>query len=591
MRRVTNGVGHPSIMAQVLLPALLLLTAVTLITLDHLATSSRDNAIETATRNATRTIRGFRTLRGYYTRNVVKPVKASGALSVHYEHGQDGAIPLPATMIHELSEELSQQQDGIELKLFSRYPFPNRASRKLDEYQRQALDYLERSPEETFVRVQEMNGRTVVRVAQADTLQAQACVGCHNSHPETPRTGWALGDVRGVLEVAAPIESDLRRNDALVKQTERYALLGYGILAIFVALVLYVIRRRLRVVRDFAALTATGDLSRAIESAKWRDEVGVVRSSFSTMVSNLRNLVQSITRASTSVRSKSSEIQDGLAELSRVTENGAAAVHQTSAATEQMTATVDQNAENARVTHELTLRTAEKARSGRGTLSDAVDAMNDLADTSSRVSDIVSMVDEIAFQTNMLALNAAVEAARAGEHGRGFAVVATEVRRLSARTSAAADEIQQLVRASEHKTRSAQQQVEVSGKVFDEIAADVESISQSASEIAAATREQATGIEEVNKAVVMMDQLVSSSTAMIGEVSGAANAMGADADDLARSVAMFKLPNRGTPANSNAAGPMDKPATVDATTLESPNVGDDEVDDPFASLPPKAAGE
>jgi methyl-accepting chemotaxis protein len=131
---------------------------------------------------------------------------------------KDG-IPLPATLIHDMSELLSKKSgDNVKLKLYSEYPFPNRKDRKLDEFGKQALAAFAGDPSSVFVRQEKFEGMDVVRVAVADKMVAQACVNCHNSRPDTPKNDWKLNDVRGVLEVISPIGTQLANNSSMLNK-------------------------------------------------------------------------------------------------------------------------------------------------------------------------------------------------------------------------------------------------------------------------------------------------------------------------------------------------------------------------------------
>jgi methyl-accepting chemotaxis protein len=544
---------------RVLVPTIAALSIAALGSIAYLRQKTRANTIASSVAAAERTIGQFKTLRAYYTKYVVEVAKRGSSLQVGVEHRtQSGTIPLPATMIHDLSAELSAQENGIQLALYSAYPFPNRASRKLDPFQTEALDFVTRNPGQTFIRTVEMSGGTFVRVAQADVMSAQACVGCHNQHPESPKTNWRLNDVRGVLEVVTPINSEIVRNELMMANVQ-WGLVGtYGALGGLLSLLLYRLGRRISSLQRAAEAAARGDLTVKLSDSSARDEVGAVTDSFSSMLANLRSLVGGIKTLSANVEGSAAEMVGGLNQLARGTEDGSVAVHQTSAATEEMTATVNRNAENATRTHELTQQAVRKASAGADTVAQAVRSMGELSASSRRVSEIVGLVDEIAFQTNMLALNAAVEAARAGDQGRGFAVVAAEVRRLSARTKGAAAEIQKLVQDSNGRTLDAQKLVEKSGRVFEEINQAVSAMTHNASEIAAACREQSTGIQEVNKAVVAMNHLVQTSTDMIGQSTTVAEELRREAQSLASVISRFNV-GQGEAPDTRLRTPGDAP--------------------------------
>jgi methyl-accepting chemotaxis protein len=166
---------------------------------------------------ATKTVSQFKSLRAYYTRNVIKKAVKNGSLKPHYDHSDSpNRIPLPATLIHDLSGILAEQ--GTAVKLYSPFPFPNRAARKLDDFGQRAWDQLSKDKTAVISESQEINGRQVLRVAVGDTLVAQGCVNCHNSHPETPKKGWKLGDLRGILEINTDLGDSLAAGTALTYQ-------------------------------------------------------------------------------------------------------------------------------------------------------------------------------------------------------------------------------------------------------------------------------------------------------------------------------------------------------------------------------------
>ena len=179
------------------------------------------NMIEQSVRSATTTVTQFKQIRAYYTDRVVVPVKKFGSMKINFDHKVNkDTIPLPATMIHDLSAIISESESGVKLKLYSDYPFPNRASRTLDPFAKDALKYFSNPKNtDTFFRDEKLNGKEVVRVAIPDYMVADACVNCHNSRADTPKNDWKLGDVRGVLEVIVPIADQIEASNSVVKTT------------------------------------------------------------------------------------------------------------------------------------------------------------------------------------------------------------------------------------------------------------------------------------------------------------------------------------------------------------------------------------
>jgi CheY-like chemotaxis protein/signal transduction histidine kinase/HAMP domain-containing protein len=165
------------------------------------------NAERDAIEAGQETVRQFKALRKYYTDNVVEKVRTRTDLKVNFDHADKAdTVPLPATMILDMSAML--KESGTTLKLYSPYPFPNRRDRVIDQFGQDAWTFLKNNPDRVFTRVEQVEGRTSVRVAIADRMSAQACVSCHNALPSSPRTDWKLGDVRGVLEVNSSRQLD-----------------------------------------------------------------------------------------------------------------------------------------------------------------------------------------------------------------------------------------------------------------------------------------------------------------------------------------------------------------------------------------------
>jgi methyl-accepting chemotaxis protein len=189
-----------------------------------------DNATNQAVLAGASIATQFKTLREYYTENVVDKILSDGTFRASSNHkGNAKTIPLPATMILDLSAMLAKQNTAI--NLYSKFPFPNRANRPLDAFQQEAWDFLVRNLEETYSRQEMLDGRQVVRVAVADTMVVQACVNCHNTIAGSPKKDWKLGDVRGVLEVTSVIDAELANGAALSRSIIIGAvLIGLGLL-------------------------------------------------------------------------------------------------------------------------------------------------------------------------------------------------------------------------------------------------------------------------------------------------------------------------------------------------------------------------
>ncbi len=211
----------------------------------YISNASSQNTQKGATLNALSIIDQFKTLRAYYVKSVIKKVKGNDTgLKISYDHAtMDDAIPLPATVIHDMSALLSKKgEDKIKLKLYSEYPFPNRKDRTLDSFGKDAMAFFKSNPDQEFVRHENLNGQDVVRVAMADKMVAEACVNCHNTRADTPKNDWKLNDVRGVLEVISPVDTQLAANSSMVNRVTGITVFCLALVALMVGGIMMLMR-------------------------------------------------------------------------------------------------------------------------------------------------------------------------------------------------------------------------------------------------------------------------------------------------------------------------------------------------------------
>ncbi|MFH7109747.1 methyl-accepting chemotaxis protein [Achromobacter xylosoxidans] len=289
-----------------------------------------------------------------------------------------------------------------------------------------------------------------------------------------------------------------------------------------------------------AETVARGDLGQPIHAVT-RDETGRLLRALHDMQDKLAGAVRTIRAGSETISSAAGQIAAGNTDLSSRTEEQAASLEETAASMEELASTVKQNADNARQANQLAASASEVAQRGGAVVSAVVSTMGDISASSRKISEIVSVIDGIAFQTNILALNAAVEAARAGEQGKGFAVVAGEVRSLAQRSAQAAREVKTLIEASASKVAEGAGQAENAGTTMQEVVASVKRVTDIMGEIAAASQEQASGIEQVNRAVSQMDEVTQQNAALVEEAAAAAGSMQDQAHALVRAVGVFRL--------------------------------------------------
>ncbi|MFT5375780.1 MAG: PAS domain S-box-containing protein [Candidatus Latescibacterota bacterium] len=256
-----------------------------------------ENIKETVVANAVLTAKQFKTIRSYYTKNVVEKVMANSDIDVSTSHAtQDDAIPLPATFIHDVSALL--EGEAVSLSLYSNFPFPIRGDRQLDAFQREAWTYLQSNPEAVFARRDTIGGQFISRVAIADRMSVEGCVNCHNSHPDSPKVDWQLGDVRGVLEVKSNIEKQLAAGESL-STTILFAIFFVG--AFLIATSLIVAERTSQPIREMTVAMgrfAEGHTHFQIPSRGRKDEIGMMANALDTFrqtVSRERDLQSRVT--------------------------------------------------------------------------------------------------------------------------------------------------------------------------------------------------------------------------------------------------------------------------------------------------------
>ncbi len=269
-----------------------------------------------------------------------------------------------------------------------------------------------------------------------------------------------------------------------------------------------------------------------------------VQNNVNITIESLREIVASIRSSTDLIATGSDEIATGNNSLSSRTEQQAASLEKTASAMEELTSTVRQNADNAQQANQLADNARQTAQSGGEVVGNAVTAMQEINQASNRIAEIIGVIDDIAFQTNLLALNASVEAARAGDQGRGFAVVATEVRNLAQRSATAAKEIKDLIQDSVEKVNVGANLVNESGESLENIVTSVIKVGDIVAEIATASQEQASGIDQVNHTISNLDELTQQNAALAEETSAASVSMDQRAREMASLVDFFKVDNQ-----------------------------------------------
>jgi methyl-accepting chemotaxis protein len=299
------------------------------------------------------------------------------------------------------------------------------------------------------------------------------------------------------------------------------------------------------------AALAQGDLSHRVPD-DMPEEYASIGEHFDHAMTRLGEMVATIKTSSAAIAASSQEINSGADDLSSRTEQQAAALQQTAATTEQLTASVKSSAQSSRDSLVLADNASAVARTGGEIVKDAIQAMVRIEEASKKISEITGVIDGIAFQTNLLALNAAVEAARAGDAGRGFAVVAAEVRALAQRSAGAAKDITSLIGSSDAEVVEGVRLVRQAGETLEKIVDASTQVSATVNDIAAATGEQANGIDEMARTVSHMDEMTQSNAALAEQSAASARTLLDQIERLNQLMSAFRTTSRDAAAPAQA---------------------------------------
>jgi len=329
---------------------------------------------------------------------------------------------------------------------------------------------------------------------------------------------------------------------------------------------------------EMLSALAEGDLSRRITTA-YQGDFAELKNNANTAAERIGQIVAQIKEAAREVSNASAEISTSTTDLSQRTEEQAASLEETSASMEEIAATVKKNAENAQAANQSTAKARDVANHGGEVVAKAVAAMAQIEASSGKISDIIGVIDEIARQTNLLALNAAVEAARAGDAGRGFAVVAAEVRTLAQRSSQAAKDIKDLITNSNGQVQAGVDLVNKAGEALGQIVQSIKEVADLVSDIAGASLEQSSGVDEVNRALTQMDEVTQQNSALVEENAATAKTLEHQARTMDERVAFFRIedaaisgamadPARAAPPRSAPAAKRPAPRTQGALAVK-----------------------
>ncbi|MDA8421831.1 MAG: methyl-accepting chemotaxis protein [Nitrospiraceae bacterium] len=319
------------------------------------------------------------------------------------------------------------------------------------------------------------------------------------------------------------------------------------LLTVTVVIIVRVTLMPLSVLTNKAEDIANGNLDVTIDH-EGKDEIGQLAAALNSMVTKLKEVVTEVMAAIDNVVSGSQQLSSGSEQMSQGATEQAASAEEASSSTVEMNATIRQNSDNARDTEKIALKSAADAAESGKAVSEAVVAMKGIASR-------ISIIEEIARQTNLLALNAAIEAARAGEHGKGFAVVAAEVRKLAERSQKSAGEISKL-------SGSSVEVAERAGAMLAKLVPDIQKTAELVQEISAASKEQASGANQINGSIQQLNQVVQQNASSAEEMSSTAEELASQAEQLQGTIAFFKVDEAGGEAMQGTAAAEKKHARI-----------------------------
>jgi methyl-accepting chemotaxis protein len=350
------------------------------------------------------------------------------------------------------------------------------------------------------------------------------------------------GEAQGFLNIALSLE---------VMEGATGKISSYMIIISVVSLILivigssYMISKMIKPLIDTTELMeelseGEGDLTLRLD-VKTHDEIGQLASNFNKFIEKLKHIVSQVKDSSDEINNGTREISAGSEDLSTRTSEQAASITETSTTLEGFTSIVKVNTDNSEEVRAKLESFNADMQTKRGLMENVTSTMTEIEESSKKIDNIIAVINDISFQTNLLALNAAVEAARAGEAGRGFAVVASEVRNLAQKTAESSKTIQGIVTQNVESTKKGMMLVNETSEFFSAIMNIMSELVDKINEITEGSKEQSTGVEQINQAIMQLENVINQNAALVEELSATSKSMSSNTHQLNELVNKFKL--------------------------------------------------
>jgi methyl-accepting chemotaxis protein len=342
--------------------------------------------------------------------------------------------------------------------------------------------------------------------------------------------------------IRSALDSGLQKVQTTKTKSQLFMII-FGVSGILLAVFLALISKRAIIVPlnhciELADGIAAGNLNTTTEKNQ-KDEFGILLSSLSKMAGQIREILHNIKSSSSILNESAEDIMSGSGELAIRTNEQAASLTETSTTVETFASSLKDNSLQSQEASEILESFNADMISRKALIVNVTDTMTEINESSKKIDNIVAVINDISFQTNLLALNAAVEAARAGEAGRGFAVVATEVRNLAQKTADSSKSIQEIVSQNVEATHKGMDLIVQTSSFFEKIVESLQEMNEKIHSIAENLKDQATGVEQINEAIMQLDTIVNQNAQLVEQFSSNSRSMKSESDQLVNLAGYF----------------------------------------------------